>query len=71
MSKPLTSGDRALAYVMRYHLAGAQEQLRAQSQAGRATSAIAERVRILQGKVDAFSAREAAERAELCSGIFD
>lgn len=48
MSKPLTSGDRAIACINRSHRAGAREQLSAQRQAGRATSALAATVALLQ-----------------------
>jgi len=70
MTDRISSGDRALSWINRCHLAGAREQLNEQRQAGCSTSAIAAKVARLQAQVDAFEAREAAELAERSAGIF-
>jgi len=72
MSKPLTPTHHVLLYVARFQLIDARQELRKAKAAGRATSALAERVRTLRGKVDEFAAREAAElAADPAAGIFD
>lgn len=68
MSKPLTPTDIVLAYVARFQLIDARQELRKAKAAGRVTPALAARFAKFAAQVDAYDALE--READPGRGIF-